>query len=186
MGFFLVDSNYFQGMGVENVNGDKDKSMFSCSGDSAAPLAADSTSASPQAASVGQLSVTIALYSGRVNPVLVVKDAATIDKIRKAYGQAQAMDGPSTGPKAGPGYLGLIVKNRCGISGLPPSFTLFNGQMTTKAAGNTLATALGISGATAYLQESGSSLESDLLDQAEAGQVIDSATRSQIRSLNNK
>jgi hypothetical protein len=186
VGFFLVDSNYFQGMGVENVNGFADKDISNCSGDSAAALSADSTSPSPQTASAGELSVTIALYSGRVNPVLVVKDAATIDKIRKAYGQAQALDGPSLGPKAGPGYMGLIVTNRCGISGLPPRFTLFNGQMTARAAGNAVATALGVAGATAYLQESEGSLESDLLDQAEAGRVIDSTTRSQIRTLNNK
>ena len=174
VGFFLVDSNYKPGQGVEYVNGASSK--YSNPGGCGlyfppTGFAAKSAAAGAAQSGAQGLVVSVGLYHGRANPEVLVTDPATIDQVRAAYAQVQQQGGTPDG--VSPGYLGLFVSNPCGLSGLPESFRLFTPPAASSAAPATAARA------TAALT---SSLETRLLDLAAQKQVINATERSAIRS----
>jgi hypothetical protein len=172
VGFFLVDSNYKPGQGVEYVNGasPKQSNPGGCGFYFPPTGLAAKSAAGNQSASQG-LVVSVGLYQGQTNPEVLVDDPATIDQIRAAYAQVQQQGGTPEG--VSPGYLGLLVSNPCKLSGLPDSFRLFTPPSASSAP---------LASAAAATAARTSNLESSLLDLAVQKQVINATERSGIRS----
>ena len=180
-GFFLVDSNYFQGMGWENVQGDS-YDPWGPGGnciESAGASASSTATASAKSATGQGLFVTLGLYSGRPNPQFVINDAANIEQIKAIYGSAQQTDGAPNGALAFDSYTGITVGNPCGLSGLPQYFTIFNNHITV-ALDEKIAAATDGRAGMQHLSESTSSLETLLLDHAAAKGIIDSVARRRV------
>jgi hypothetical protein len=170
VGFYLVDSNYFEGQGWENVNGD---SRRYGPGLDEAGAGAGVTALSADA---GALTATVRIFSGRKNPEARLADPAVVQKVALLVRQTTALSTAAVPPSV-PLYKGIAVDNPDGLGGMPKTFTIYANLIVAPGVGAANAT---------YRQDSSGTLESYLLDQMVGVGGLDSSLRDSIRTLAGK
>ena len=109
------------------------------------------------------LKVTVLLFSGRPDPVYVLDDKETIEKIKILIRSAKVherFEKPTVIPSI-LGYKGIIVENQEKIAGIPALFAVYKGNIEVK------------NEAKKFLIDEGRAIEDLLLSEAVRKGVID-------------
>lgn len=80
------------------------------------------------------LSVTVLLFSGRPDPVYMIEDKDTIERIRDLISHSKEhyrFERPTVIPSI-LGYKGIVLENMAEIIGIPPFIAVYKGNIETR------------------------------------------------------